>query len=135
MRQFIRHPSDISIEYSLGEVVAYEKEYLKNISHGGLCFSSKIRMKKGAVIHIKIPIRNPVFEVDGVVAWCRESDQCYEIGISFCDEKTEFGVRMTEQVCYIEHYKKEVLQKEGRTISGEEAALEWIEKNAADFPV
>ncbi len=134
MREFIRHPSDIPIEYSLGDVVSHEREYLKDMSHGGLCFRSRICIEKGSVIHVRIPIRKPVFEVDGIVAWCRKSGESYEIGISFGDDKTEFGVRMTEQVCYIEHYKKEILEKDGRNLTGEEAAIEWIEKNAAEFP-
>jgi len=43
-------------------------------------------------------------------------------------------VRMIEQICYIEHYRKEVLLNEGRRITSEQAALEWIEKYAQDFP-
>ncbi len=41
---------------------------------------------------------------------------------------------MIEQVCYIEQYRKEVLKKEGRKLSGEEAAMEWVEKYAKDSP-
>ena len=41
---------------------------------------------------------------------------------------------MVEQICYIEHYKREVLKNEGRILSGKDAALEWVKKNAADFP-
>ncbi len=134
MRKFIRHPSDMPIEYSLGDVVAHEREYLKDIGHGGLCFCSRVCLKKGSLIHIRIPLRNPVFEVDGVVAWCRKGDYGYDVGVSFGTDKIEFGVRMTEQACHIEHYKKEILKKDGRDLSGEEAAVEWIAKNAADFP-
>jgi len=135
MRQFIRHPSDIPLEYTIGNIVVHEREYLKDVSKGGLCFHSKISLKKGVGIHVKIPICNPVFEVDGVVVWCLKSGKNYDIGVSFGDDKTEFGVRMTEQVCYIEHYKKEMFKKEGRILTGEAAAIEWIEKNASGFPI
>ncbi len=134
MRQFIRHPSDIPIEYNLGDVVAHTREYLKDISQGGLCFRSKLCIAPGTIIHIQIPIREPVFEADGIVVWCRKANGHYEVGISLRDAHTEFGVRMVEQVCHIEHYKKHVLEREGRTLSGEEAAVEWIKKHADSFP-
>jgi hypothetical protein len=43
-------------------------------------------------------------------------------------------VRLIEQICYIEHYRQEVLISEGRKLTSEQAALEWIEKFAQDFP-
>jgi hypothetical protein len=36
-------------------------------------------------------------------------------------------------VCHIENYKKEIYQTEGRVLSPEEAAMEWINKYAAQF--
>ena len=91
-------------------------------------------MDPGCAIHIQISIRKPVFEANGIVVWCRRANGHYDVGVSFRDTHTEFGVRMVEQVCYIEQYKKEVLEKEGRVLSGEEAAFEWIEKHADSFP-
>jgi hypothetical protein len=41
---------------------------------------------------------------------------------------------MVEQVCHIENYKKEVYQTEGRLLTAEEAAVEWIHKYASQFP-
>ena len=41
---------------------------------------------------------------------------------------------MVEQICHIEQYKQDVFEKDGRRLSGEQAALEWIEKYATDFP-
>ena len=58
----------------------------------------------------------------------------YEVGVMFMNSDSDFKVRMVEQVCHIEHYRKEVLETEGRMINGEEAALEWIKKHAKDFP-
>ena len=56
------------------------------------------------------------------------------MGVKFTEEETAYAVRMVEQLCYIEHYRQNVLQSEGRELSGEEAALEWIEKFAGNFP-
>jgi hypothetical protein len=41
---------------------------------------------------------------------------------------------MVEQICYIEHYRKEVRATQGRVLTAEEAAREWIERNAGRFP-
>ncbi|MBA1333327.1 pilus assembly protein PilZ, partial [Candidatus Endoriftia persephone str. Guaymas] len=39
-----------------------------------------------------------------------------------------------EQVCQIEQYKQQILEQDGRKLSGEEAAMEWIENFADRFP-
>ncbi|MBE9536029.1 MAG: PilZ domain-containing protein [Proteobacteria bacterium] len=134
MRKYIRHPADIPIEYTLAEVVDHKKEYIKNISEGGLSFQTNKPLKEGALIRIGIPVLVPDFEVDATVAWCRKEGESYEVGVIFMSSDSEFKVRMVEQVCHIEHYRKEVLEKEGRVINGEKAALEWIKKYAKDFP-
>ena len=134
MRKYIRHPSDIPIEYDLEEVVAEKREYLNDISKGGLSFKSNRHINTGSLIQIRIPIREPVFEAEGVVVWCRKNNGYYDVGVEFRDLHAGFGLRMVEQVCHIEQYKKDVLKNEGRELSGEEAAVEWITKYAKDFP-
>jgi len=133
-RLFIRHPSDIPIEISLEDVVSHKKEYLNNIGLGGLSFKSRKCLKKGTIIKIKIPLIKPVFEARGEVVWCEGKNGYYNVGVEFLDVDSAFKARMIEQICHIEHYKKEVMEKEGRTLSGEEAALEWIQKYAEQFP-
>ncbi|EXJ13697.1 PilZ domain-containing protein [Imhoffiella purpurea] len=133
-RQFLRHPSDMPISYSLREVVADHSDYLRNIGEGGLCFRSRIAIMPGTGIHIEIPIAEPVFEAEGIVVWCREGGDSYEVGVRFEGIDVEYGLRMVEQVCHIEHYRREMLEREGRALSGEEAAMEWIQKYAERFP-
>jgi len=134
MRKFIRHPSDIPIQVHLEDVVSDRKEYLSNISFGGLSFRSHSPLKAGTVIRVRIPLIRPVFETRGRVVWCRENKEYYDVGVEFIEQKDVFKARMVEQICYIEHYKREIYLKEGRRLSGEEAALEWIEHYASEFP-
>lgn len=134
MRQFIRHPSDLPIEYKIVGSDTPENESLENINQGGLCFQATNNITPGSSIFIRIPVRKPALEVEGVVAWCQKCNERYEVGVKFADEATEFNVRMFEQVCYIEQYRRDVLKKEGRKLSSEEAAMEWVEKYAKDFP-
>ena len=41
---------------------------------------------------------------------------------------------MVEQLCYIERYRRETLEKEGRDLDSTQAAMEWVSKYAASFP-
>lgn len=133
MRRYIRHPSDIPISYCLEE--SNEKvQRLKDVSRGGLCFSADCPLRKGAPIHIEIPMEESSYGADGMVAWCREEGDHFEVGVKFRDNSTSYNVRMVEQVCHIEHYRSEIYSTQGRELSSEEAAKEWIEKFAEDFP-
>jgi hypothetical protein len=134
-RAYIRHPSDIPISWNLGEVAVPGSEYLRNISEGGLAFTSQHEIPTGAVIEIHIPVQRPEVSIRGYVVWCHalESGQ-FEVGVRFVDASMRFRMRMVEQVCHIEHFKKELAEKEGRHLTGEEAAMEWIHRFAKDFP-
>lgn len=134
MRHDLRHPSDIPIAYPVGALAAASTDHLRNISQGGLCFNSRRDITPGSSIHVQIPIAEPVFEADGVVVWCRPANADFEVGVRFDGADADYGVRRVEQVCHIEHYRRETFRSEGRVLTGEEAALEWIETNAASFP-
>ena len=69
-----------------------------------------------------------------LVVWSRKHDTHYDVGVEFNNSESKFQVRMLEQICYMEEYKKEILDKDGRVLTSEEAAIEWITKFAAKFP-
>lgn len=149
MRQFIRHPSDIPIHFQVDEQQAPVAQRVKDVSLGGLCFTTDKPLKPGSSIHIHIPLAYQVaeshpeqdpetnssqgFEADGVVAWCHLEEGVYAVGVQFADPSTQFGVRMVEQVCHIERYRYD-LSQQGREISSEDAAREWVERFAEEFP-
>jgi len=134
MRKYIRHPSDIPIEVDQFESKESVVESLVNVSLGGLSFHSKERLAIGELLKIKISFVEPEFETAAKVVWCEYSENNYEIGVELLDQKDAFRARMVEQVCHIEHYKREVLEVEGRSLSGAEAADEWIQKFGHEFP-
>ena len=135
MRSYIRHPSDIPIEFCRERVSASETRKLHDVSCGGLSFSAATPLEPGAVIRIRIAHVEPAFEAPCRVTWCRRHNEHYLIGVEFLDAQDDYRARMVEQICHIEHYKKEVLEREGRLLSGEQAAHEWIHKYAQDFPI
>lgn len=134
MRNFIRHPIDIPIKVIENEGEDCLNQSLHDISIGGLrCLSDK-PLAAGAEIKIIIDMVDPVLEIPGRVIWCRPVDESYELGIEYQGEKDVYSLRMVEQICHIEHYRKEVQIREGRNISSEQAAREWITKFAGKFP-
>ena len=70
----------------------------------------------------------------GNIVWCERSGDGYEIGIEFERSRDTYRMRMIEQICHIEHYRSEVERLEGRKLSSQDAASEWIARYAKDFP-
>ncbi len=134
MRAYIRHPADVPIEFSPVADIEREKTIVQDISLGGLSFSSAKRLPVGATVTIKIPIVEPPFEAQAKVVWCLARPDRYEAGIEFVSAEDAYTARMVEQICHIEHYRMWVKEVEGRDLDGENAALEWIDKYAKDFP-
>ncbi len=142
-RHYIRHPADIPIELipetnplalsqSIDDVLKIEK--MENVSFGGLMFQSSIPYTQSKNMIVKINSIKPQFEARATVCWCRKSGRFYMIGLEFADQGDEFKLRMVEQVCHIMHYRNQVLTNEGRELANDEAAKEWIEHYAANFP-
>ncbi len=133
MREFIRHPVSVPIRVNISKTES-EIDQLQDISEGGLCLRSRHFIPPRNHVHLEIDVCRPQFEAEGTVVWCRRCGSAYDVGVRFDDEDTRFAMRMVEQMCHIEQYRKEVAAKEGRHIDAETAAAEWIEKYAADFP-
>jgi len=133
MRRYIRHPSSMPIDYRVAKG-DLGPQRLRNVSAGGICFSAQQAMDIGAAVTISIRIGDQDFEADGEVMWCQGVNGHHEVGVRFRDAATVFTVRMVEQLCYIEQYRQQVLHAEGRHLSSEEAAGEWVSRYAADFP-
>lgn len=141
IRAFIRHPIDVPIE--LSEPVASQNKAIEpesyrlratNISSGGVSIMSDKYLSPNSIIQISIPLVKPAFETYAQVVWCKVLDSAYELGLQFMHYQDEFAARMVEQICHIEHYRKQVLHEEGRRLTTEDAAQEWIEKYAHLFP-
>lgn len=134
MRNYIRHPSDIPIQFVEGEQQTSVSHAMNNVGYGGLSFNSNKPLQKGTQLHICIDTVNPVFEADGIVVWCKQEEGEFVIGIEFTNKEDIFLARMVEQICHIEHYKNEIFEKEGRKLTSKQAANEWISKYARVFP-
>lgn len=142
VRKFIRHPTDIPIrvreftkpELFQHEAKCYDDSRLKNASLGGLAFFSPEIFQVNHHVWVSVPCLDDKTSIAGCVLWCKKLFQGFEIGLEFENPQEVFQIRMIEQICHIEHYRKEIERIEGKTLSSEEAALEWINLYASDFP-
>lgn len=125
------------IQYHLHDTRMHNatRENMHDISSGGLAFYSEEKLEPGSLIDITIEVRPPPFIAEGRVVWCRRKRKGFLIGIKFDDTDIEYSLRMVEQVCHIEQYRREILRKEGRRLTSEQAAEEWISRYAASFPL
>ena len=100
---------------------------------GGLRFKSMKPIRPGTTLNVTVRVYGKQYTFRGLVSWMCELDQGYEIGLSFSSKRETFEVRMVEQACRIESYRRDVLEHEGRNISLDRAAKEWIRKYSAQF--
>ncbi|MFL5381474.1 MAG: PilZ domain-containing protein [Longimicrobiaceae bacterium] len=134
-RAFIRHTAGVPIEVRAVPGSAPVTLESTNVSVGGISFVSDQDLPVGSIIQIRIAEVDPPFEAHARVAWTAPEGDHFCIGVSFLDETDAFRARMVEQVCSIERYRREVEEREGRTLTAPEAAAEWIAKYAGRFPV
>lgn len=134
VRQYIRHPVDIPLEYVITGESFEKRDFAKNISIGGICFQTEEKLSSGLILVVTIPSIDEKFEGIGRVVWCLERHDRFEVGIEFVDEEDAYRARLIEQICYIKKYQKDILEQEGRELSDEAAAEEWTRIFAKNFP-
>lgn len=107
---------------------------MTNVSLGGLSFMSSRELRILERVRVCIPILEEENYLTGTVVWCEKSNGGYEVGLEFDNSRELFRLRMIEQICHIEHYRREIERQQGRSMTTEEAAKEWISEYAGDFP-
>ncbi|CDF83280.1 type IV pilus assembly PilZ [Pseudomonas knackmussii B13] len=135
MRQFLRHPCDLPVELIIRKQTFLPRQRLYNISLGGVACNAPRGFRRGTSVELRVPLLGDAARCPGVVAWSRKLSDDYLVGVAFIDEDTLFRARMVEQVCQIEHYRRQRELRSGEVLSIEGTALEWIAFNAADFPL
>jgi len=133
-RAFIRHTADVPIEVRTVPGGPAQARESVNVSTGGLSFTTDERLEVGSTIEVRIPEVDPPFEAPARVVWASPEGERHCVGVQFLEASDAFRVRMVEQVCSIERYRREVQEREGRALTSQEAASEWIGKYAGRFP-
>jgi hypothetical protein len=133
-RTFIRHTAGVPLEVTCVPGSPASTLQSVNVSTGGLSFVSDEHHALGAIIQVRIPTVDPPFEARARVVWIKPEGDGYCVGVEFLDANDAFRSRMVEQVCAIEQYRGEVRENEGRELTPQDAAAEWIGRFAGRFP-
>ncbi len=107
----------------------------KDVSLGGLAYISSKPIIKGQRVKVFFPLLEQQKGLCGEVGWNLKTGRGYLTGVQFNNPNELYRLRLIEQICHIEHYRGQVKKYEGRDLSGDQAAKEWILKYAADFPM
>ena len=132
LQVYIRHPDEIPIELE-----ASSQQLTLNTGQqtlGLICHSDSM-LNEGCPVELRVPHVEPSLRLAGRVNWCRAYGPGFELGINFDTPDTAMRMRMLEQLCQIHQYRLDIKKWEGRELSPEAAAQEWIERFAANFPV
>ncbi|MBW3552679.1 MAG: PilZ domain-containing protein [Gemmatimonadetes bacterium] len=133
-REFLRHTVDVPLEVErVGDSEPLTEQGI-NVSYGGLAFLSTVCPEVGEILRIRIPTVEPPFDGRARVAWCRPESGKFLVGVQFLDSAVAYQSRMVQQVCAIESYRKEIARREGRVLTTQDAAAEWIARYAGRFP-
>ena len=132
-REFVRHTVHVPLEVERVGESAHEESGV-NVGYGGLAFVSATCPAVGEILRVRIPTVEPPFEGEVRVAWCRPEDGRFLVGAQFLESTVAFRSRMVQQVCSIENYRREIARQEGRILTTQEAAAEWIARYAGRFP-
>ena len=134
-RRFYRHPIKCPIQ--VREAAEHPAERLEsvNISEGGLCFFSEHSLVPKTSVEVDIPIREKSFHIRARVVYSHEDAQTslYKTGVTFEDTDSLFKAKLAEEILAIEKFREALVRLEGREVSEEEAARQWITKYAKKF--
>jgi len=124
MRTFARYNAHLPVEIAMQNT---ETERLASISYGGMQLDSDIPMEVGKTFDFSLPVINPEFHALGKIKWNRNAGDHYDVGVEFVKRDKNLTEVLVEQVYYIEQYYSEA-RKQGRHLSIEDAADEWLEE-------
>lgn len=133
-RRFVRHPVCVPLEYVILQGGGERRDQMsRDLSRNGISFPCTAPPPVGARLLIRIRVGGTLFEVEGMVVRIAKEERGYLVGVAFDSTRAWYRARMVEQICHIEAWRKEQVEK-GRRLSFAQAAEEWIRKKASSFP-
>ncbi|MCV6591265.1 MAG: hypothetical protein OIF57_19930 [Marinobacterium sp.] len=129
---FIQHPNQIALE-----LIPLDSNAAANLQPPalGLLCSSPTPYDRGQQLQLNFPdcdLHSP--PITGTVLDCQPLTDSYQLALLFHTSDCAMRLRMVEQQLQIRLYQTHIAQTQGRQLSDNAAALEWIEHHAASFP-
>lgn len=135
-RRYLRHSARVPIVCRpVGHSLDRDGE-MRDISFGGMAFATDSKLAPGDVVHLDYPTLASG-GLDGEVIWIGPSDDeghSYRCGVRFMEPSMFCRARLIEQILRIEAYRRAQQSKYDRHLTPNEAAREWIAKEADRFP-
>jgi hypothetical protein len=131
--EFVAHPRDLPLEITLIEDQLFPQIDEERAGFVGITYLTPHPFDNGCSVRITLEEIDPNFCVSGRIVSCDEETDGYAISIEFPTKEECYCVRMIEQLSQIEHYRRQA-KMAGRRLNYNEAAAEWIQKFAANFP-
>lgn len=101
-----------------------------NISLGGLACHSDEPVAVGERVAVELTLAGQTLLLHGTVARCQAEGGRFELGLRFEESPAEAQARACRELVEIERYRHEVLVMEGRQLSSDDAAREWMGRAA-----
>lgn len=134
-RKFERFPIHASIHIKDTNRHCRAITYSDDLSEGGLAFYALKPVPADSELEISIGVRGHIFKIEARAVYSsnQPTKRYYRTGVEFKDSTSSFRAKLAEEVVLIKAYQKKLSQETHHEISEEDAALDWIEKNAACF--
>lgn len=126
---YIQHPANIPLILTPASADALPQPPLPL----GLICNSSQAFTTNSSVQISCPQLSSDIQCQGRIVWCRRQASGYQVAVAFFTPDELYRIRMLEQLCHIDHYRRDC-KAQGAPLSRETAALEWIDKFAAHFP-
>lgn len=137
IRKHVRHvtgiPIQVKLDYATTDFEDGNEDTITNVSLGGLSFIADDRLEIAETIQVRFPVLYLDTTLSGKVIWCQKTRKGYEVGLEFDDKDEMERLKMIDQITDIEQYRRRKETIEGRQISSEQAAREWVTKYAGSF--
>ena len=96
-REFTRHRTDISVNFTMETMIGEHHHYLKNVGRGGLCFEALGRIQPGTNPRICTPFSDEPCNIGSKIAWCRKDRGGYYLmGVEFNESLSETAINKFE---------------------------------------
>ena len=102
---------------------------MTNLSRGGLCFVSSLKLQPEDRLEIDLPSAQPVATLKARVIWCRPQRDKFSVGAEFVDMTEARRVRIIEMHQAINTYQK----MNNTSGDSQQAAVEWLSLHAEKF--
>ncbi len=131
--EFVAHPRDLPLDITLIEDQPFPQINEERAGFVGITYLTSHPFDNGRCVRVTLEEIDPNFCASGRIVECTREPDGYLISIEFPSSEECYCVRMIEQLSQIEHYRRQA-KMNGRRLNYNEAAAEWIQKFAANFP-